>query len=117
MLKTMVMVLPYPTGRVARKEECRGQAGLVHVCAAQPTLPICTLLARAYSAVRPGILTLVLDVLSKTYLPDTSVHSMQYLPILIVYSYLQLRSVHGMQCILAWYAEYTCAVCRGQVGI
>ena len=60
MLKTMVMALPYPTGRVARKKECRGQAGLVHVCAAQPTLPICTLLACACSEALPGILTLVL---------------------------------------------------------
>ena len=63
MLRTMVMVLPYPTGRVARKEECRGQAGLVHVCAAQPTLPICTLLACACCEALPGILTLVLHVL------------------------------------------------------
>ena len=118
LLIVMVMALPYPTGRVARKEECRGQAGLVHACAAQATLPICTLLACACCEPMSGILTLESwTCFAKTYLPDTSVHSMQYVPILIVYSYLQLRSVHGMQCILARYAEYTCAVCRGQVGI
>ena len=60
MLKTMVMVLPYPTGRVARKEECRGQAGLVHSCAAQATLPNCTLLACTCCEAMSGILTLVL---------------------------------------------------------
>ena len=59
----MVMALPYPTGLVARKEECRGQAGLVHACAAQPTLPICTLLACALCAAMPDILTLVLHTL------------------------------------------------------
>ena len=70
-----------------------------------------------WSVARHINLSLARTCFAKTYLPDTSVHSMKYVPILIVYSYLQLRSVHGMQCILARYAEYTCAVCRGQVGI
>ena len=84
-------------------------------CASNPSYLYSSGLRVLWSDVRHINLSLARTCFAKTYLPDTSVHSMQYVPILIMYSYLQLRSVHGMQCILARYAEYTCAVCRGQV--
>ena len=86
-------------------------------CATNPSYLYSSGLRVLWSDVRHINLSLARTCFAKTYLPDTSVHSMKYVPILIVYSYLHLRSVHGMQCILARYAEYTCAVCRGQVGI
>ena len=113
MLKTMVMVLPYPTGRVARKEECRGQAGLVHVCAAQPTLPICTLLACACCEEMSGILTLVLHartLLKLICLIQVCTVCSTYLYLLCIRTYsLEVCTVcsvysPGMQSILARYA-------------
>ena len=113
LLIVMVMALPYPTGRVARKEECRGQAGLVHACAAQPTLPICTLLACACFEAMPGILTLVLHthaLLKLICLIQVCTVCSTYLYLLCIRTYsLEVCTVcsvysPGMQSILARYA-------------
>ena len=110
LLIVMVMALPYPTGRVARKEECRGQACPRVCCATNPSYLYSSGLRPLWSDVRHINLSLARALLKLICLIQVCTVCSTYLYLLCIRAYsLEVCTVcsvysPGMQSILARYA-------------